>query len=456
MRIMLLTIGVCILALTSNAAYETTPDGLTWKYEIKDGKAVIVCREESVPSGTYPYITYDTVYTASISSDTAGAVSIPETLGGCPVVSLEHDAMCNCAKITSLTLPSSITNISGAVWSQNSSGAFYGCTGLTEVHICSLDMLYNNIVFHGDFANPFDCGSYSDERSADLYVDGAVVTEVIIPEGVTEVNDYAFCGWPNLTKIVMPHSVTNIGKKAFYQCSRLYSVNLPPNLISIGESAFSGCVNISHISIPPSVETIGEDAFGRCGRHGLNLELSKFDYGRDISRIVTESYVTSLAFTADLDVLPYGVSEFTNLVHISIPSSVTYISPGTFDKCRRLKTEWIKTLASMSEKRANTDVRYDLSNYVADRAVASITVDTDSAIDEFVLVDGKVYDVAIRIANTAAMAVHITLPDGYVYESFLGAAPLTLPAKSINMLTITRTGENSFLVARRQLQAIAQ
>lgn len=446
------------MVLTSNAAYETTPDGLTWNYEIQNDKAVIVCREDTIKTGTYPYEKYIPVYIASISSNTVGAVSIPETLGGCPVVSIGHDAFKDCKKMTSLSIPHSITNIGNWTWSgeePRKGGAFRGCSGLTELHIDDLGMMYKGIKFQNADDAPF-YNSRSENLYANLYVGGDLITEAVITDGITDINDYAFYGWEGLSQITIPQSVTNIGKYAFYDCRGLREIALPANLKTIGESAFNDCVNISHISIPPSVETIGEYAFWGCGHHGLNLELPKFSYGRDISHIVTESYVTSLAFTADLDVLPYGVSEFTNLVHISIPSSVTYISPGTFDKCRRLKTEWTKALASMSEKTANTDVRYDLSNYVADRAVASITVDTDSAIDEFVLVDGKVYDVAIRIANTAAMAVHITLPDGYVYESFLGAAPLTLPAKSINMLTITRTGENTFLVARRQLQAIAQ
>ena len=444
-----LLIGVSLLTLISNAAYETTPDGLTWKYELQDGKAIIVCREESVARGTYPNITYYTVYTASISTNTTGAVTIPDTLGGCPVVSLGHDAMKGCRKITSLTLPNSITNISG--------GAFYGCVGLTDVHIDNLSMLYNGIVFQGDFANPFDSGTYSLEHNADLYVAGTVVKEVIIPEGVTEINDYAFCCWPNLTKIVLPHSVTNIGKKAFYNCLGLHTVELPPNLSSIGESAFAGCYNIVHVSIPSSVKTIGEGAFSGCGRnYGLSLELPKFEYGQQMSRIVSASYVTNLIFAADVDVLPYGVSIFTNLVSIALPPSITYISPNTFDNCKRLKTEWTKAIASLSAKGIGMEARYDLTNYVTDHSIASVVVDRDSSIDEFVLVDGKVYDAAIRIVNTAANAVHITLPEGYFYESFLGAAPLTLPAKSTNMLTITRTGDKTFLVARRQLQVIAQ
>ena len=455
MRIMFSIIGICIFVFTLNAAYETTPDGLTWKYEIEDGKAIIVCREDTIKTGSYPYEKFVTEYTASISSDTVGTVIIPETLGGCPVVSIGHDAFKNCKKITSLLMPHTITNIGTWTWSGDEprkGGAFGGCTGLTEIHIDDLSMMYKGIKFQNIADNPF-----CDSRNANLYVGGALITEVVIDDECTDINDYSFYGWGGLSQITFSQGVTNIGKYAFYSCKGLREIKLPANLKAVGEAAFAGCENISSISIPPCVETIGEDAFGGCGRHnGLSLELFKFEYGREISKIVSESYVTSLVFAANVEVLPYSVSTFTNLVRLTIPPSIKFISSGTFDKCTRLKTEWTKTICNLSAQGISIGVQYDLSDCVADRSIASVVVNEDSAIDEFVLVDGKVYDAAIRIVNTAASAVRITLPKGFVYESFLGAAPLILPAKSTNMLTITRTGNETFLVARRQLQTIAR
>ena len=100
------------------------------------------------------------------------------------------------------------------------------------------------------------------------------------------------------------------------------------------------------------------------------------------------------------------------------------------------------------------DARYGLSGTAADRTIASVTVDGDCAIDEFVLKDGKVYDCVLRIVNTSAKAVKVSLPGGYEYETFKGAKPLTIPAKSRNMLTITRTADSTFLVSRRELETV--
>ena len=97
---------------------------------------------------------------------------------------------------------------------------------------------------------------------------------------------------------------------------------------------------------------------------------------------------------------------------------------------------------------------YALTNAVADRAIVSVTVNADCAIDSFVLKDGKVYDTMLRVVNTADHEVRLTLPAGYEYETFKGVRPLTIPANSRNMLSITRTADRTFLVSREELESI--
>ena len=95
-----------------------------------------------------------------------------------------------------------------------------------------------------------------------------------------------------------------------------------------------------------------------------------------------------------------------------------------------------------------------MTDHAADRSIASVTVDSDCAIDSFVLKDGKVYDTMLRIVNTADHDVTVTLPAGYEYETFEGVTPLTIPANSRNMLSITRTADRTFLVSREKLKTV--
>ena len=91
---------------------------------------------------------------------------------------------------------------------------------------------------------------------------------------------------------------------------------------------------------------------------------------------------------------------------------------------------------------------------MADRAIASVTVDSDCDIDSFVLTDGKVYDSVLYISNTAANAVTLSLPAGNTYMAFKGTAPLMIPAQTQCILTITRVADTVFLVSREDLEAI--
>ena len=100
------------------------------------------------------------------------------------------------------------------------------------------------------------------------------------------------------------------------------------------------------------------------------------------------------------------------------------------------------------------DTRYELSDAVKDRAITSVTVDCDCAIDEFVLKEGKVFDCVLYINNVAESEVTLSLPAGNIYKTFKGAQPLKIPSKSQHIITITRVDTNTFLVSREELETL--
>lgn len=75
-------------------------DGVTWRYVVKDGKAVI---ERHNNSHGRP----------SISVTTSGALEIPSVLGGYPVVGIGRDAFHGCDQLTAVSIPRSLTKVSG-------------------------------------------------------------------------------------------------------------------------------------------------------------------------------------------------------------------------------------------------------------------------------------------------------------------------------------------------------
>jgi len=75
------------------------------------------------------------------------------------------------------------------------------------------------------------------------------LTNVIIPDTVTRIEDYAFVKCTNLVSIVLPDSVEFIGKSAFADCTRLSRVEFPEAIGMYTDvyQSFSGCTNLSEI-----------------------------------------------------------------------------------------------------------------------------------------------------------------------------------------------------------------
>lgn len=65
--------------------------------------------------------------------------------------------------------------------------------------------------------------------------------DVVIPDGVTQIGDYAFSMCTHVTSVVIPDGVTVIGDSAFAYCARLGELILPESVTSVGAEAFLGC-----------------------------------------------------------------------------------------------------------------------------------------------------------------------------------------------------------------------
>lgn len=118
------------------------------------------------------------------------------------------------------------------------------------------------------------------------------VKELILPNTVTSIGEYAFYDVPSLEKIQMD-GVEYISSNAFESCENLKTISIALNrLKNIGVAAFRDCHSLEEIIIPPSCKMIEGGAFARCGNSRFTVVIedsdepllcnSSFDFGKKI------------------------------------------------------------------------------------------------------------------------------------------------------------------------------
>jgi hypothetical protein len=120
------------------------------------------------------------------------------------------------------------------------------------------------------------------------------LVSVVIPEGVTVINENAFRNQRNLTSVTFPSTLQIIGWRAFQQ-SGLRTIRLPDSLRIIYHYAFSNNRNLTTINIPASIEYIADWAFENCTTLS-NVTIPSSISSSDIFRDRNDPSSTSYAF----------------------------------------------------------------------------------------------------------------------------------------------------------------
>ena len=91
----------------------------------------------------------------------------------------------------------------------------------------------------------------------------ADIGNVIIPDSVLYINDYAFKN-SDVKSVHIGSGVRKLGVAVFEGCSDLKSVKLQEGLLKIFDNAFSECRSLTSIVIPDSVTELGDSVFDFC------------------------------------------------------------------------------------------------------------------------------------------------------------------------------------------------
>lgn len=108
----------------------------------------------------------------------------------------------------------------------------------------------------------------------DVFTNAANLSEIVLPESLTEIGASAFAGCKNLKTIRIPRLVETIGSKAFYGCSSLKEIEISDdsNLNSVGNQAFTTGSLLSNLTIPAGAINISSETFLGCEVTRLHLK----------------------------------------------------------------------------------------------------------------------------------------------------------------------------------------
>ena len=340
----LLVTVLCVLALPSCGGYREYRRG-AFRYTVENGEATIT-----------EYI--------GVNAN----VTVPDTIGGKPVVAIGTDAFADQLTLKSVTLPDSVTRIEF--------GAFFRCGALESVTlgegIREIDALvfshcdkltyneYENGSYLGSPENPYlalvrmspmveTVVFHPDTRviCGEAFKDCGKLKDLIIPEGILSIGGFAL---PSLKTISFPATMEHIDGLAFHYCrtpseitvaegntayksvdGNLFSYDgtrliryasgkedttytVPDGTVIIEGNAFEYAKHLTEVTLPDSVEEIGDKAFLYC--EGL----------------------TTLPLGKGLRIIGGQAFGFCkSLTEVTIPDSVEQVNHFTFSFCEKLE-----------------------------------------------------------------------------------------------------------------------
>ena len=355
------------------------------------------------------------------------------------ITSIPYRAFSECTKLTSVTIPDSVTEIGpSAFYKCNFStitipegvtniwgSTFLTCKNLTTIIIPASVITIEDRAFESCESLSvvlFAEGSQLTSIGQIAFENCISLTEIAIPDSVTDIGYYAFNGCTSIEEINIPKNVNSIGYRAFSDCENLININadennetyksidgvlfskdgetliicpegkqgayaIPEGVTNIGENAFSSCVKLSEVIIPEGVKNIGNSAFVWCrGLTIITIPASVTNMEHDTFRGCENLIEVTFAENSQLTSIPYSAFEnCNNLTSVVFEEGgqLTSIEHSAFSGCNNLTSftipDGVTTIGSSAFQNCES-----LTTITIPSSVTSLSADIIYRCDNFI------------------------------------------------------------------------
>ena len=348
---------------------------------------------------------------------------------------IDSHAFLNCKKLTSITLPNSVTYLGDDAANSIEGGVFEGCESFTSFTFPSsyasrnlpsftFKECKNLATINWNGYNPkrlnnsafYNCDKITwsqipqsvEELGSTCFYDCEALTSVDLSK-IKKMDTGVFWGTP-LTSVEWPAAVTEIPANTFWACGKLTTIKGIPgqpgawdNITKIGENAFNMCVALTTIKLPAELKTIDAQAFRSCDHlatvdYGTKVEtigdgafwstgaLKKFFFKGSVKTLgadaFRESGLTCVHLKGDMTIGKEAFMNCTSLKYVEFPATssatqpLTYVAESMFAGCTSLP--FITLPSTVTEIKANAFNGCSHLNYVNILAETPATLATNA------------------------------------------------------------------------------
>lgn len=275
--------------LTANATlyalWEEADYGFIYR-QFSDGHGWISGVTGTLPSELTIPATYNGVTITSILDYTLSGSAITSLTVAEGIESINPYAFCDCSALTTVQLPSTLTYIDGRAFANDSAITSLSVTEGGS-YLAKDGFLYNG--------------------AAKVVCAPAVSGDVVVPEGVTEIGEYAFYGQSGMTSITLPQSLQTLGYQA---CSYtgITELEIPAGVSNVYNPCYHSYAGLAKLTVCNPYATFTSVGFsnGSVVIHGYAgstaqtyAEENGYTFEASLGEEIPEAYAIAAKYAGD-------------------------------------------------------------------------------------------------------------------------------------------------------------